>query len=236
MKNYIFFDLDNTLTRSRSVVTKEMLMLLRKLSRSHEVVVVSGANAKQIAYQLGEGMRGRYWSMGQNGNMCIDKLGTIVWENNMHWMQKLEVFAYAKKVIDSKVFPYPDALDLVEDRGCQVSFSIYGHKQPVAVKETVDPTQSLRQRLLKKFPFKSSDVEVKIAGTTCLDFFIKGKNKGNNVAALCKKMKWRKSECLYVGDALYKNGNDETVIGVIPTKSVRDPLDTEKVIADLLKK
>jgi HAD superfamily hydrolase (TIGR01484 family) len=236
MKKYIFFDLDNTLSRSRSVVTTEMSALLKKLSHEHEVIVVSGANTKQIAYQMGDALRGRFWSMGQNGNMCIDKRGVVLWENTMNWTQKLDVFAYAKKIIDARAFPYPDVLDLVEDRGCQVSLSIYGHKQPVPVKEAVDPTQEKRQHILKKFPFQSDDVDVKIAGTTCLDFFIKGYNKGSNVAALCKKMKWKKSGCLYIGDALFPNGNDETVIGIIPTKAVRDPRDTEDVIKMLLSK
>lgn len=236
MKKYIFFDLDNTLTRSRSEVTKEMSMLLKKLSNAHEVIVVSGASAKQITLQLGGSLSGRYWSMGQNGNVCIDKFGKILWENKMHWMQKLEVFMYAKKIADARVFKYKNKLDLVDDRGCQISLSVFGHTEPIAIKEAIDPDQKLRQTILRRFPFKSTDVEVKIAGTTCLDFFIKGKNKGSNVGELYKKMKWKKSECLYVGDALFKNGNDESVIGVILTKAVRDPSDTENVITELLKK
>ncbi len=236
MKKYIFFDLDNTLTRSRSLVTKEMSTLLKKLSNTHEVIIVSGASTKQIALQLGGSLSGRYWSMGQNGNVCIEKSGKILWENKMHWLQKLEVFMYAKKIMDARAFKYKNKLDLVDDRGCQISLSIFGHNQPVAVKETIDPDQKLRREILQRFPFTSREVEVKIGGTTCLDFFIKGKNKGSNVDELYKKMKWKKSECLYVGDALFKNGNDETVIGIIPTKAVRDPSDTEKVIAELLQK
>ena len=236
MPKYIFFDLDNTLSRSRTPVTPEMSSLLKRLSKKHEVIVVSGANAKQIAFQLGDALKGRYWVMGQNGNLCEDKLGNVLWENKMNWLQKLEVFAYAEKVIVAKAFTYKTKTDLVDDRGCQVSFSIYGHTQPIAIKELVDPDQVKRQAILKKFPFKSREVEVKIAGTTCLDFFIKGKNKGSNVSDLYKKMKWRKNDCLYVGDALYKNGNDETVIGIVPTQKVADPKETEDVIRDILRK
>lgn len=234
MYKNIFFDLDNTLTRSRSPITPEMSRLLLLLAKKHEVIVVSGAEAKQIQFQLGDALRGKYWVMGQNGNMCSDKDGRVLWENKMNWVQKLEVFSYADRVIRAKLFSYKDKLDLVQDRGCQISYSILGHSEDVSKKEKADPDQAKRQMILKKFPFKNTGVDVKIAGTTCLDFFIKGKNKGSNVAELYKKMKWKKNECLYVGDALFKNGNDESVIGVVPTKKVGDPSDTEALITVIL--
>lgn len=234
MKKYIFFDLDNTLTRSRSAITPEMTKLLKQLTHKYEVFVVSGADDKQIARQLGKTLRGKYWSMGQNGNVTIDKAGNILWENKLDWMQKLEVLNYSAHIIAKELFPFQNKLDLIQDRGCQISYSFIGHSEKVDQKEKFDPEKTKRLMILKKFPFKSKTVEVKIAGTTCFDFFIKGNDKGRNIAALCKKMSWKKSACLYVGDALFKNGNDEAVIGIIPTKQVRDPKDTEKVIRKLL--
>ena len=234
MTKYVFFDLDNTLTRSRSLVTKEMSILLKQLSKKHEVIIVSGATAKQIEAQLGHDLLGSYWVMGQNGNMCIDKKGMILWENKMNWMQKLEVLSYADGIIRKKLHRYKDKLDLVQDRGCQISYSIIGHNEEISKKEHCDPLQVKRLEILKKFPFKSKTVEVKIGGTTCLDFFIKGYNKGKNVESLYKKMKWKKGECLYVGDALFPNGNDETVIGVIPTQQVANPKETERVIQSVI--
>lgn len=234
MKKYIFFDLDNTLTRSRSAITPEMNTLLKRLTKKYEVLVVSGADAKQIARQLGPELHGKYWSMGQNGNVTMDKAGNILWENELDWMQKLEVFHYAADIIAKNLFAYKNKLDLVQDRGCQISYSFIGHSEKVDRKEKFDPEKTKRLMVLKKFPFQSKTVEVKIAGTTCFDFFIKGNDKGRNIAMLCKQMGWKKNECLYVGDALFKNGNDEAVIGIIPTKQVRDPKDTEGVIKKLL--
>lgn len=235
MKKYIFFDLDNTLTRSRSPITLQMTQLLFQLSKKHEVFIVSGADAKQIAMQVGPKLSGKYWSMGQNGNACITPEGEVLWENKMNWLEKHEVFAYSYKLFSAKLFSHKDKHDLLQDRGCQLSYSFIGHHEDVSKKEKFDPDHKKRESVLRRFPFKSKTVEVKIAGTTCLDFFIKGKNKGTNIAALCKKMGWKKSTCLYVGDALFKNGNDESVIGIIPTEAVRDPSETEHVIRKLLK-
>ncbi len=236
MKKHIFFDLDNTLTRSRSPITREMSTLLNALTKKHNVFVVSGADAKQISTQIGSTLSGKYWSIGQNGNACITPKGEVLWENKMNWLEKHEVSAYAYKLFSAKLFPHKDKLDLLQDRGCQLSYSFIGHHEDVSKKEMFDSDKKKRSMVLKKFPFKSKTVEVKIAGTTCFDFYIKGSNKGSNIAQLIKKMGWKKSECLYVGDALFKNGNDESVIGIIPTKAVKDPSETEKVIMELLKK
>ena len=234
MLKYIFFDLDNTLTRSRSLVTKEMSSLLKRLSQKHEVIIVSGATQKQIALQLGKSLSGIYWVMGQNGNMCINKKSEPLWENKMDWMQKLEVLEYANSIIKKKLFRYKSKLDLIQDRDCQISYSIIGHSENISKKEKSDPSQIKRLEVLRKFPFKSNAVEVKIGGTTCFDFFIKGYNKGKNVKLLYKKMKWKKNDCLYIGDALFKNGNDETVVGIIPTQQVANPKETEEVIREIL--
>lgn len=236
MPKYIFFDLDNTLTRSRSLATPAMVELLRKLAKDHEVLVISGQNAVRMRAQLGPTLDGLYWSMGQNGNRCIDESGQLLWEHNMNWVQKLEVLSYSNDITNKKLFPYKNKLDLVDDRGSQVSYSFVGHTEKIEKKEKFDPDKAKRTSVLKKFPFKSKTVEVKIAGTTCFDFFIKGYHKGRNITALCEKMGWKKKDCLYVGDALFKNGNDESVIGIIPLKKVRDPKDTEGVIRELLAK
>lgn len=235
MPKYIFFDNDNTLTRSRSPITPGMADLLTRLSQKYEVLVISGgSDEKQIRPQLGEELRGKYWSMGQNGNVCIDKTGKMLWENKMSWMQKAEVLSYAHRVHSLQLFPHKDPHDLLEDRGSQISYSFIGHTAKIDEKEKFDPDKTKRTKILEEHPFRSETVEVKIAGTTCFDFYIKGSHKGKNISDLCEKMGWNKDECLYVGDALFKNGNDETVIGVIPIQKVRDPSDTEEVIRELL--
>ena len=77
-------------------------------------------------------------------------------------------------------------------------------------------------------------VDVVPGGTTCLDFFLRGKNKGYNVLRLIKKEGWLHEDCIYVGDALFPGGNDETVLGVIPTHAVKDPDETFAFVQSLL--
>ncbi len=220
----LFFDLDNTLTRSRSAITPEMKTLLQSLM--YDIVVISGATVDQIRHQL-DGLA--CYTLGQNGNHAMH--GDIeLWRDELTPEDLAEIDAHIASL--PRVATVPDENDLTEKRGSQVSYSIYGHHAPVAIKEKVDSDQALRVGLLAQHPLISDRVEVKIGGTTCLDYFKKGRNKGYNVTRLAEYMSWNLDTCLYFGDALFPGGNDETVIGIIDTESVRDPEDTyQKLLA-----
>ena len=45
---------------------------------------------------------------------------------------------------------------------------------------------------------------------------------------------WRKKNAVYVGDAFYSGGNDESVVGVCDVVAVSDPTETLAVIQKLL--
>ena len=90
--------------------------------------------------------------------------------------------------------------------------------------------------MLEQFPFQSDEFEVRIGGTTCFDYFIKGMHKGSNVKRLADTHGWDIADCMYVGDALFPGGNDEAVIGVCPTRKVSGPDETVEVIKKILSK
>ena len=73
------------------------------------------------------------------------------------------------------------------------------------------------------------------AGTTTYDFILAGRNKGYNIIRLIEQLKWKPEDCIYVGDELAPGKNDESVIGVIPTKSVTGPDETFAYVNDILK-
>jgi hypothetical protein len=127
-----------------------------------------------------------------------------------------------------------DPEDLLEDRGCQITYSFVGHHEVIDVKERFDPDRKKRKELLKRYPFRSNTVEIKLAGTTSFDYNQKGKHKGFNVSAFIKQMGWKKEECVYVGDALFPGGNDDSIVGVIETKAVENPTGTFDYVQSVL--
>ncbi|MBP9749566.1 MAG: HAD-IIB family hydrolase [Candidatus Pacebacteria bacterium] len=215
---HLFFDMDGTVTRSRSLIAPKMKTLLS--SGSWDIVIVSGANAEQMAFQM-DGTP--CYMLCQNGNHAL-RNGVDMWKDDLTPQEVAEIEAHIAAL--PRTWDVPDLNDLVEYRGSQVSYSVYGHHAPVDEKERFDPDQNKRKAMLAAVPLVSETVEVKIAGTCTLDYFRKGKNKGYNVARLIEHEDWKTDECIYFGDAVYPGGNDETVIGVIETVGVENPDDT----------
>lgn len=238
MKKYkhIFFDLDGTLTRSRSLIEPEMKQVLIELMKSgRDVIVVSGADVPQVRKQLGGGaIASEVYVLAQNGNKSFGKGGALLWENVLSGGDRVDINAHINMIRTNlrDLFLGTNESDLIQDRGCQISLSFVGHNAELERKERFDPDSSRRKEVLKRFPLISDRIEVRIGGTTCLDYFEKGKNKGFNVKQMIEKIDWKPEDCVYVGDALFEGGNDETVKGVIDTHEVGSPADTASFIND----
>jgi hydroxymethylpyrimidine pyrophosphatase-like HAD family hydrolase len=217
---------------------QDMSETLRTILKSgRNIIVVSGATEEQIFKQIGEDFRAHIYVLAQNGNRASLRGGELGWSNTLSQKQKEDVFTHIENIQNTLKDIYDavkDKNDLVQDRGCQISFSLIGHNEDIGKKEAFDPGGSRRQSFLETVPFVSENMEVKIGGTTCLDYIEKGKNKGFNVAELAKKEGWDIGECLYFGDALFKGGNDESVIGVCATQAVKDPAETLEFLLRLV--
>lgn len=235
MPKHIFFDLDNTLMLSRTAMTPAHRPPFKKLCDSADVIVVSGAQESQIKKQIPDSVGARYFVLAQTGNHATDKDGTELWREALDDGQTKAVVELIETIKKELGLVVKNSDDLVELRGSQISYSPIGHNEELQKKYAFDPNAEMRKRIIAEH---SSDVaslnalgvDVVPGGTTCFDFFLLGKNKGFNVARLAKKEGWRLEDCVYVGDALFPGGNDETVIGVIPTHPVIGPDETFEYI------
>lgn len=225
---HFFFDMDGTVTPSRSKIAPEMKTLLASLPQT--IGIISGSHNDQMAFQM-DALP--VIKMGQNGNHVIDIDGTELWFDKLSEEEKEEIMKHAQTVWDACTHEVPDENDLFEDRGSQISLSLYGHHADPVAKKACDGDFAKRKALLEQFPFDSETLEVKMGGSTCLDYFKKGKNKGFNINKLIEHKKWNKEECLFFGDALFPGGNDETVVGIINTQEVKDPEDCLKKLQEL---
>jgi len=223
--------MDGTVTPSRSKINSKMKELLASLPQT--IAVISGSHNDQMSFQV-DGLP--VIRMGQNGNHVIHpELGEL-WFDELTQEEKDEIMDHVNTVWEVCDQNVPDIDDIIEDRGSQISLSLYGHHAEPAVKKAFDGDFKKRIALLEQFPFTSDNVEVKLGGSTCLDYFRKGKNKGFNIDRLITHMNWNKDECLFMGDALFPGGNDETVVGVIETKSVVDPDDCYRKLSEMFGK
>ncbi len=207
-------DMDGTVTESRQHISFEMLDFLSGIDE--DIVVISGANEERMKDQL---CTLDCLMMSQSGAVCE------FWKYELTPEEENEIMAHIWKIKEDKDFKPLLPNDIIHNRGAQISLSFLGHTAPIEDKREYDPNGELRRKFLKKYPFKSKTIEVHVAGTTCLDYTNKNYTKGKNIERLIKEMNWEPRECIYFGDALYENGNDETVKGIIDTIAVTDPFD-----------
>ncbi|MBV9159858.1 MAG: HAD-IIB family hydrolase [Candidatus Kaiserbacteria bacterium] len=239
MPKYFFFDLDKTLTKSRSPMEPDHQELFDRLCSEREVVVVSGGNREQIREQVTPRFDKRYWTLAQSGNHAIDKSGQDLWNEELDTEQIAATFDFIESLKKYFNIAVKDPNDLVENRGAQISYSVIGFHEDSEKKYAFDPDDSKRQAALAALPeelqrLTEAGIEVTPAGTTTYNFIEAGKHKGFNIKRLLDRNGWSFDECVYVGDALFPGGNDETVIGVVPTKAVTGPDDTFAFIKEML--
>lgn len=205
---HLIFDLDNTITESRQDISPEMFERLSVLK--DDIVVISGASEERMIKQL-KGLPIKY-ILAQSGN------DTLFWYNKLTDEEIREIYTHADKLRDIEP-------DMLENRGCQIALSFTGHNADLKTKKLFDPNGSLRTKILSDIPFESETLECRVGGSTCLDYTRKNGTKGKNIERLIKHLNWKKEDCIYYGDALFKGGNDESVVGVIKCIEVANPQD-----------
>jgi hydroxymethylpyrimidine pyrophosphatase-like HAD family hydrolase len=89
----------------------------------------------------------------------------------------------------------------------------------------------MRRLLRKQLP----DFEVSIGGTTSIDVTRKGVNKTLCVEKLRERLSAERKDMLFVGDALFKGGNDYIMKSTgIRCISVLGPKETKKLIRRII--
>ncbi len=197
-------------------------------SVTQDIIIVSGQEVEKINWQSNDLPS---YTLGQNGNHATDVENNELWNIPLDEDHRAEILSHINKLVALLDHELNQDWNPIEDRGSQITFSPVGNTAPVEVKAAYDPDRQKREALLAKVPFVSSDLVVKIGGSTSLDYIHKDRHKGANVQKLINLMGWNKEECVYFGDGLYPGGNDEAVIGIIETVAVADHRDTyEKLL------
>jgi hypothetical protein len=239
MPKHFFFDLDKTLAKSRSPMDPANQEIFERLCARVDVVVVSGGSLAQIKEQVTSRFDGKYFLLPQSGNQAIDLSGIELWNDLLSEEQVLVINNFVALLRKHFNLTVRDESDIVENRGAQISYSVIGFHEDIEKKYAFDPDDRKRQAALAAFPaevaaLRSIGVDVTPAGTTVFNFIPLGKHKGFNIERLLQREHWNKEDCVYVGDALFPGGNDETVIGVIPTHAVKNPEETFSFISNML--
>ena len=235
-KKLVVFDIDNTLTESRTPLEPHTAKLLCRLLEVSKVAVISGASFEQFIFQLvsripcNKKMENLY---------LLPTTGASMYSyNGLSWNKEYShtLSDGDKKSIKeavSRVLNISDAqLSIfLEDRGTQITYSGLGKDAPVEEKSQWDPTREKRLDLVVKLRPHINNIHMALGGTTSIDFTQKGIDKAFGVDALLKYLKIGVEDVVFIGDALYDGGNDAPVKKLgLKTISTTGPEETQNII------
>lgn len=239
------FDVDDTLTESFKPPKPEIVEKVKRLLEKMPVAIMSAAGFQRIekeflpilatspyishlyifpnstaeCYML----QGGEWKQVYNNEMTVEEREQI--------KRALREAVQETEVLKNIV---PEGEQII-DREAQVAFAALGLAAQDEAKTSWDVDKTKRTKLKKILQKKISGFEILIGGRTTIDITKKGINKSYGVRWLSKKLNIKPREMLYVGDALYRGGNDAVVIPTgIKTVSTSGPEETLGIIDDIL--
>jgi len=243
-KKLIVFDLDGTLAKSKSPMEEEMSILLGKLLETHSVAVMSGGSYSQYQKQFLASLNCKkellkklfLFPTCSTAFYKFDKEWKEIYSEKLSNEQKetiLDAFEKALKITGFKVAsPYGK---IIEDRVSQITFSALGQQAPLELKKEWDPDAKKRLKIKQELDKSLPDFEVRVGGSTSIDVTRKGIDKAYGIEQICKLLKFKKEDIVFVGDALFEGGNDYPVKSTgIKCIQVEGPEDTKKVITKII--
>lgn len=239
MKKLIIFDLDGTIAESKASIDSEMSELLKDLLDIIKVAVISGGDWIQFEKQVIE-------KLPKDANFknlsILPTCGTKFYEYTTEWHklysddltneEKTKILDSFKKAISQSGLQITKTWgEQYDDRESQITFSALGQKAPLDEKSKWDPNFSKRKAIKTILDTMIPDFSVRLGGTTSIDITKPGIDKAYGINKLKDILNINFKEMIYVGDAIFPEGNDypATTTGARCIK-IDNPTETKRVI------
>ena len=252
-KDLLVFDLDGTIIPTKSPMDREMSRLFTRLLEVKKVAIIGG------------GKYGVFKELFVHRLKCDKKLlknlflfpntSTIFYKYNHGWKKiyflslTVDEIKRTKKAFNDvfkKIgYEHPKKTYgvLIENRGSQVAFSVYGQdlvkilgKRGVKMKEEWKRKNTkIKMKIARLAAKKIPDLEVRAAGYTTIDVTKKGIDKAYGMHQIEKHLKIPINKMFFFGDGIFPGGNDYAIVRTgVDYKAVKDPEETKKIIREIL--
>lgn len=243
----IIFDLDGTLTPSKSDMDEEMAWLIKNLLEKKMVAVIGGGKYEQFQKQflaklevLPELFK-KLFLFPTNATVFYgysESDWQKIYEEKLSEEEKKRIFEAFGQTFKDLNYSHQEKVygEIIEDRDTQITFSALGQEAPLDLKkkwtrEHADDKLKIAETLQKYL----LDLEVRAAGYTSIDVTRKGVDKEYGIRQIKKHLGIDFNEMLFVGDALFPGGNDSAALRTgVPCFEVTGPEETKKLIQNLL--
>ena len=243
-KKLIAFDLDGTLTESRTPMDAEMKILFSKLVSKYKVGVISGGLLsqfqKQLLFPLGESKNlSNLVILPGNGTSFYifkDDVWKTLYEEELTAEEKNKITLACIEVVKETGYEklFKEKGGIIQDKKGQMSLAIYYPDWDLSEKMVWDPERTKREPIRKLLQEKLPDYEVKIGGTTTIDVTPKGIDKAYAMEKILEYFDLKKQDAIFAGDAIFPGGNDYAASQVVEGINVKTPEDTKRLIESLL--
>ena len=249
MKKLITFDLDDTLSVTKSPISDRISGLLTELLEHYEVCIISGGRFEQFKNQVVDRLEANHLLLRKLHLMptCgtryyrydeINEEWKLQYEEDLTEDKKKHVISVleevAKELGDWREETWGP---IIEDRNSQITYSALGQLAPPEEKyKWAEENKELKKVFREKVANRVQDLEIRLGGSTSIDVTKPGVDKAYGMQKLIDEMDISKEEVLFVGDKLEEDGNDYPVKAMgIDCIAVERWQDTALVIETLVK-
>lgn len=244
-KKLYIFDLDGTLTESKSKISSKVGRLLSKLLENKKVAIISGGKFEQFKKQFLSGLKTNAGlfnlSLFPTNSTASYQYKKSSWkkiyEEKLNSKETEKIISSIKKLQASKIYKKPTKTygSIVENRGTQITMSAIGQLAPVSEKKKWNKISDKRSSYITFLRKDLKKFEIKKGGLTSIDITRKGIDKSYGVKKILKELNVQKKDTVFIGDAFYRGGNDApTRKAGIDCIKVNGPKDTENLIKEAL--
>jgi phosphomannomutase len=252
-KDLIVFDLDGTLIRTKSPMDLEMVELMTQLLVCKKVAVIGGGKYSVFQELFLRELKCPKFLLKElflfpttaTAFYKYQKIWKMVYSLSLNKSEVVRIKKAFHDVFEEVGYKHPKKTygEIIENRGSQVSFSVYGQDivrvlgdKGVKMKEKwLKDNLELKMQITKLVEKKLPNFEVRAAGFTTIDVTRKGIDKAYGIHQMKKYLKVPIGKMLFVGDAIFPGGNDYAVVKTgVDYISVKNPEETKKVIRHIL--
>jgi len=247
-KEVLVFDLDSTLARSKTPLTKTMVRLLVRLLARKQVAVISGGAFSQFRKQIIQPLKAGGADFENLFLFPLTATSFYLYRGNRWQKQyeeklgaaaKVKIIKALKGAAEAAGYQKPPRVygRIIEDRGAQITFSALGQKAPLSAKTNWNKrNEELRQRIVLLAKKSLPDFEVHAGGLTSVDVTLKRANKAFGIKRISRQLGQPVAKMAYIGDAFYPNGNDRAVLKTgILSVWVSNPTETRELVKAVLR-
>jgi HAD superfamily hydrolase (TIGR01484 family) len=254
-KKLIVFDLDGTLTDSKTPIKADMIATIGKLLAKKRMAVIGGGSWKQFQWQFVKYLKYRRELLENlylfpTTSMSFYRHQRGGWKNIYKKTISAAELKAIKKAFDTAYkklgYEHPPKVygEVLENRESQVTFSPLGQdvvtvlgKKGLRMKEEWrKKNEKMKVKIANMVQKQLPNLEVRRGGITSIDVTKKGIDKAYGVRKIEKTLHVPIKDMLFVGDALYKGGNDAAAKKTgVRTVQTSGPKETKKIIESVLR-